>query len=102
MGDKNQNTIKGERVGPVLKTGATADAIVAAIRQLNPDAEILDRGAYVRVLVPGRCVLTRAAVEKNLGTVFRLPTELERVMPSFKGKFFLSEDEAVWAFEERS
>lgn len=100
MDDKNNNTVKGERVGPVLKTGAAAAAIVAAIRELNPDAEILDRGAYIRVLSPGRCILTRAAVEKNLGSAFCLPMELERVMPSFKGKFALSEDEAVWSFEE--
>jgi hypothetical protein len=49
-------------VGPVLDAGETALAIVAAIREHNRDVEIQDRGAYIRVLVPGRCVLMRDAV----------------------------------------
>ena len=31
----------------------------------------MDRGAYVRVLVPQCCVVTRAAIEKHLGRPFR-------------------------------
>jgi len=41
-----------DRVGPVLQTGTVSNAIVAAIKDLNQDVLVLDRGAYLRVLVP--------------------------------------------------
>jgi len=85
-----------ERVGPVLEAGEVASALIAAIREHNPEVEIQDRGAYLRVLVRGRCVLSRQAVERLLGRGFRLPGDLELVMPSFKGAFSVSEEEAVW------
>ena len=44
------------RVGPVLQRGPVGDAVLAAIEALNADVELLDRGAYVRVLVPIRSV----------------------------------------------
>jgi hypothetical protein len=83
-------------VGPVLQKGVMTDAIVAAIRELNAGARIVDRGAYLRVLSPGRCRVTREAIERRAGESFRLPADLELVMSSFKGKLEVSEDEAVW------
>jgi len=85
-----------DRVGPVLEVGTVAQAITTAIRELNRDVEIRDRGAYVRVLVTARCRVTREAIERALGAAFRLPGDLELVMPSFKGRFSVTEDEAVW------
>jgi hypothetical protein len=86
-------------VGPVLEAGATAEALVAAIRSVHPDARVLDRGAYVRVRVEGRCVLTRAAAERELGRAFRLPGDLERVMPSFQGRIAIHPDRVEWSSE---
>ena len=86
-------------VGPVLEAGETARAIVAAIRLMNVDVEVRDRGSYLRVLVPGRCVVTRQAIESALGRTFRLPKDLELVMPSFQGRFCVTEDDAVWCSE---
>ena len=40
-----------DRVRPVLQSGSVANAIVAAIKDLNQDVLVVDRGAYVRVLV---------------------------------------------------
>jgi hypothetical protein len=86
-------------VGPVLEAdGEVSDAIVAAIREANPDVTVLDRGSYVRVLVPNRCVVRRAAIERALGRSFRLPGDLELVMPAFKGAIVISDDEVVWAW----
>jgi toluene monooxygenase system protein D len=87
-------------VGPVLQKGPTTDAIVAAIRELNGDIEVVDRGAYLRVLSPGRCRVTRAAVALRTGAPFRLPSDLELVMSSFKGLFEMSEDEAIWSSKQ--
>jgi hypothetical protein len=85
-----------DRVGPVLQSGTVANAIVAAIRDLNQDVLVLDRGAYVRVLVPKCCVVTRSAIEKHLGRPFRFPGELETVMSAFKGFLELNQDDAAW------
>ena len=84
------------RVGPVLEAGDVADALVAAIREENADVAVDDRGAYVRVGVPRVCRLSREAVERRLGRAFRLPADLERVMPSFKGRLKMDDDGASW------
>jgi toluene monooxygenase system protein D len=88
-----------DHVGPVLQVGVLSEAIVAAIRDLNRDVEVIDRGGYLRVLVPYRCVVTRSAIEKYLGRSIRFPGELETVMSAFKGMLKLSGDEAVWQFK---
>lgn len=87
-----------DRVGPVLQSGPIANAIIAAIQDLNQDVMIVDRGAYVRVLVPRCCIVTRSAVEKHLGRSFRFPGELETVMSAFKGLLQLNQDDAEWRF----
>jgi hypothetical protein len=84
------------QVGPVLEVGDAAEAVVAAIREQHPDAQVLDRGSYWRVLVPGRCTVSRAAIEARLGRAFVLPGDLERVMPSFKGRFAVTDETATW------
>jgi toluene monooxygenase system protein D len=88
-----------DHVGPVLQIGALANAIVAAIHDLNRDVLVVDRGAYLRVLVPKRCVVTRAGIEQHLGRPVRFPGELETVMSAFKGAIHLTEEEAVWQFK---
>jgi len=87
-----------DRVGPVLQSGPVASAIIAAIEDLNQDVMVVDRGAYVRVLVPRCCIVTRSAIEKHLGRPFRFPGELETVMSAFKGSLQLSQNEAAWRF----
>ena len=83
-------------VGPVLSSGPVCDAIVAAIQKENADVRITDRGSYLRVSVPGRCQVSRGAIEAALAQPFRLPGDLERVMPSFCGRFQVTEDQAAW------
>jgi hypothetical protein len=89
-----------DHVGPILQSGPVASAIVAAIRELNQDVMVVDRGAYVRVLVPRCCVVTRSAIEKYLGRSFRFPGELETVMSAFKGSLQLNQDDAAWRFAQ--
>jgi toluene monooxygenase system ferredoxin subunit len=87
---------ESDDVGPVLQAGPVGEAVLGAIRALNADVRVLDRGAYLRVLCPRRCVVTRAAIEARTGAPFRLPGDLELVMSSFKGRFAVSEDDASW------
>ncbi len=89
-----------DRVGPVLQSGPVANAIIAAIKDLNQDVMVVDRGAYVRVLVPRCCVVTRSAIENHLGRSFRFPGELETVMSAFKGLLQLNQDDAAWRFAQ--
>jgi hypothetical protein len=85
-------------VGPVLQAGSVSNAIIDAIKDLNREVVVVDRGAYQRVLVPRCCVVTRAAIEKHLGRRFRFPGELETVMSAFKGSLRLNQDDAEWRF----
>jgi hypothetical protein len=85
-----------DRVGPVLQSGTVANAIIAAIKDLNQDVLIVDRGAYMRVLVPRCCVVTRSAIEEHLGRPFRFPGELETVMSAFKGSIQINQNDAAW------
>jgi len=86
-------------VGPVLEASNAGRAVVSAIRAENQNVEVLDRGAYLRVLVPRRCVVSRAGIERELGREFRLPGDLESLMPSFKGLLAVTGDRVEWSFE---
>jgi toluene monooxygenase system ferredoxin subunit len=83
-------------VGPVLEASESGRAVVAAIRELNEQVEVVDRGAYLRVLVPGRCLVTRRAIEQALGRAFHLPTDLEALMPAFKGFLQMDDERVEW------
>jgi hypothetical protein len=86
-------------VGPVLQASELGRAVVAAIQELNAGAEVLDRGAYLRVSAPPPCVLTRAAVERITGQRFLLPGDLEQVMPSFHGFLAFDAERVEWRSE---
>ncbi len=86
-------------VGPVLQAGRMAEAVIAAIRELNRGARIVDRGAYVRVLVPGRCFVTRESIQRHARDSFVLPSDLEAIMTSFQGRFSMTDDAACWELQ---
>jgi toluene monooxygenase system ferredoxin subunit len=88
-----------DRVGPVLVAGPLADAVVGAIREAHADVEIDERGSYLRVGVPGRCLVTREALVRHAGADFALPRDLEAIMPSFRGRFRVTDDRAEWALD---
>jgi hypothetical protein len=88
--------VAADLVGPVLQASELGRAVLAAIRKLNPGVQVLDRGAYYRVIAEATCVLTREAVEQITGQGFELPGDLEQVMPSFQGFLELSTDRVEW------
>lgn len=85
-----------EGVGPVLHTTPFARTIIAAIRDENEQVAVQDEGAYLRVLVPRICRLSRAGLEAMTGATVRFPGELEVVMSSFAGVIRMTEDDVVW------
>jgi hypothetical protein len=84
-------------VGPVLRSGELADAVIQAIRVDNPGSaiDLVDRGAYIRVQTPGRCRLTRESFEEALGRPAEL-NEIEPWLTSFAGRLNTSSDEITW------
>jgi toluene monooxygenase system protein D len=88
-------------VGPVLEASNAGRAVLSAIRAENPGVSVVDRGSYLRVLVPRRCVVSRAGIERELGREFRLPRDLESLMPSFKGLLAVTPDSVEWSFERQ-
>lgn len=98
----HEDTGRNDRVGPVLEAGEIAEAVIAAIRSLNSDVLVEDRGSYLRVLGPSPCMVTRAAIEQALGRPFLLPSDLERIMLSFKGTFNMTAERAEWVWKRAS
>jgi hypothetical protein len=80
----------------VLLAGRVGEAIVAAIRKQNAGARISCRGSYIRVTVSRRCEVDARAIAGLLGAPFRFPYDLERVMPSFRGRLSFSEEQVCW------
>jgi toluene monooxygenase system protein D len=87
-------------VGPVIRSGNLAEAVIDAVEQDNPESDVLvlDRDDYVRIHTVGRCRLTHASLEKALGQPFPLAA-LEIDMPSFRGRMKTRTDEYIWFYE---
>lgn len=95
------STERDDLVGPVIEASDLGRAVVAAILSSNPGATVDDRGSYLRVRAAHRCLLTREAVERELGHPFRLPIDLEPLMPAFKGLIRIGPDAVEWSFPTR-
>jgi toluene monooxygenase system protein D len=92
--------LENDLVGPVLRSGELADAVIDAVEQDNPGrvVTVLDRGDYVRIHTEKECILTKISLEKYLGRAFELAL-LEREMPSFKGRLRTRSDEIRWFYK---
>jgi len=90
-------------VGPIIRAGNLAEAVIEAIEADNPDRDVLvlDRDDYVRIHTSRQCRLTRASLERSLGQPFPLAA-LEIDMPSFKGRLSTRTDEYIWFYATQS
>ncbi len=97
-GTENQE-IGDNMVGPVMRSGSLAEAVIDAVTDDNPeqDVHVFDRGDYVRIHTERNCRLTKASIEKHLGRSFELAL-LEAEMPSFKGRMESSTGEMRWFY----
>jgi toluene monooxygenase system protein D len=86
-------------VGPVL-AGESARRIAAVLAETNPGTRVIDRGSYLRVQREDSLVLERAAAERAVGGPFKLPEDLEAIMPAFAGRLDLSGERARWEVGE--
>jgi toluene monooxygenase system protein D len=90
------NTSGDLGVGPVLHATPFARSVVSVIEEENTHVLVQDEGAYLRVLSPRVCRLSRTGLEAATGSAIRFPGDLEVVMSSFAGVMQLTEDDAVW------
>lgn len=86
--------------GPVLRGGDIAVAAIEAIREDNPDKEIVveDHGTYVRIEAVDGLVIRRKTVEEILGRPFNLQ-ELQGNLSSFSGQIDTKDDYIRWYFK---
>lgn len=80
--DARQNS-----VGPVLRAGEVADAVVEAVQLDNPGKEFVieNRIAYVRVETEGECFIRQETLSEMLGRPITMP-EVEINLTSFSGR----------------
>jgi hypothetical protein len=88
-------------VGPIMRSGPLADAMIDAIEEDNPgDVYVLDRDDYVRIHTPHECRLRRETLAKHLGRDINL-AQLEVQMPSFKGRLETRTEQIRWFYEHQ-
>ncbi len=82
-------------VGPVMRAGDLAQAVIAAAQIDNPGKEVFvdDKRAYIRIHTNHEMVLRRATIEEELGRPFKM-NDLEVDLSSFAGQIE-SQDNAV-------
>jgi toluene monooxygenase system protein D len=74
-------------VGPVVRSGEVARAVIDAVQIDNPDKEVVvkDHRAYVRVHTIDECIITAATMAEALGRPFEM-RQLEVNLASFAGQ----------------
>lgn len=74
-------------VGPVMRAGDLAMAVIEAARVDNPGKEVFveDKRAYIRIHTEHEMVLHRETIEEELGRPFKM-NDLEVDLSSFAGQ----------------
>ena len=93
--------LQNNMVGPVMRAGDIAEAVVEAAEIDNPDKEILndDKVAYVRIQAEDELILKRETIEECLGRPFRMQ-ELEINLSSFAGNIEMGSDSVRFYFKK--
>lgn len=93
---------RGNSVGPVLRAGEVADAVVEALEEDNPGKTFVveNRVTYVRAETEGECIVRAATVSRLLGRPFRI-SELEVNLTSFAGRIETRDDSMRFYFDRQ-
>lgn len=92
----SESKVRNDRhVGPVLKTGELADAVLETVQEDNPGKEILteEHSSYLRIWVEDECVIRMDTLERMLGRPVTAG-DIEINMPSFSG-FIRTDTESI-------
>ncbi|MET4806180.1 MmoB/DmpM family protein [Limibacillus sp. MBR-115] len=73
-------------VGPVIKAGEMAEAVLEAVQEDNEGRQILteEHASYVRIWVMDECILNMDTVSRMLGRPISIG-DIEVNMPGFSG-----------------
>ena len=82
-------------VGPVMRAGDLAQAVIEAAKVDNPGKDIFveDKRAYIRIHAEQEMILRQETIEEELGRPFKM-NDLEVDLSSFAGQIE-SQDNAV-------
>ncbi|MCP4330106.1 MAG: monooxygenase [Alphaproteobacteria bacterium] len=80
-----------------MRLGEIADAVAEAIREDNSGREVVveEHASYVRIKVPGECILRFETVSDMLGRDVAA-SDIEVNMPSFEGFIRTDTDHMRW------
>jgi toluene monooxygenase system protein D len=89
-------------VGPVLRAGEMADAMIQALEEDNPGKQfnVQDHIAYVRIETEGECIVRRETLERALGRAVQMP-EIEVSLTSFAGRIETNDDYMRFYLEKK-
>ena len=89
-------------VGPVMRAGDLAMAVIEAARIDNPGKEVFvdDKRAYIRIHTEQEMLLNRQTIEEELGRPFRM-NELEVDLSSFAGQIESRDDSVRFYFVKK-
>ena len=89
-------------VGPCLRCGDIADAVVEAARDDNPDREVIveNHSAYLRLKVEQELILRRATIEDYLGRPFQM-WELQPEMAAIAGLVDMDEGSIRFYYDKK-
>jgi toluene monooxygenase system protein D len=89
------SAIYNNMVGPVMRAGELAMAVIEAAKIDNPGKEIFvdDKRAYLRIHADQEMILRRETIEEELGRPFKM-NDLEVDLSSFAG-LIESGDESI-------
>lgn len=95
------DALNNNNVGPIVRAGKLADAIVEAAEIDNPDREITvqDKLAYLRIFTETELILKRTTIEECLGENFEMQ-DLEIQMSSFAGRIETTTETARFYFNK--
>jgi len=96
--DATQNN----RVGPVMRAGDVAQAVVEAAEMDNPGKEIQveDKLAYLRISTDDEMIITKESMEECLGRSFEM-RDLEINLSSFAGLIDADSDRFRFYFDKK-
>jgi len=88
-------------VGPCVRSGELADAVVEAAHDDNPGRQVVaeQHSAYVRIKVEQECVLRRHTIERHLGRPFQM-WELQADLAAVAGLMDLADSEVRFYFDK--
>ena len=98
---QSQRAYHNNMVGPVMRAGDLAEAIVEAARIDNPGKEVFvdDKRAYMRIHTEQEMILNRATIEAELGRPFKM-NDLEVDLSSFAGQIETADESIRFYFEK--